>query len=106
VDFKSETWTEQVDGPFDFVLSLQAVHELRHKRHALRLYTQLRSVLSPGAQVLICDHLPEGAHTPRHRVLYLSQEENLAAFSQAGFSSVDVVWSEHDMAFYRARLRD
>jgi SAM-dependent methyltransferase len=104
VDFKSETWTEQVDGPFDFVLSLQAVHELRHKRHAVRLYTQLRAVLAPGAQVLICDHLPEGAHTPRHRVLYLSQEENLAAFAQAGFSVVEVAWSAHDMAFYRARL--
>lgn len=38
--FKTETWPSVVDGPFDFVLSLQAVHELRHKRHAEHLYRQ------------------------------------------------------------------
>jgi trans-aconitate methyltransferase len=104
-DFKTETWAEQVKGPFDLVLSLQAVHELRHKRHAPRLYAQLLSLLSPVAEVVICDHLPEGAHTPRHRVLYMNKDENLAAFAQAGFSKVSVVWSDHDMALYRARVR-
>ncbi len=104
-DFKTETWPELVKGPFDFVLSLQAVHELRHKRHALRLYTQLLPLLSPAAEVLICDHLPEGAHTPRHRVLYMSSAEYLATFAQAGFSHAELVWSEHNMAFYRARVR-
>jgi hypothetical protein len=57
------------------------------------------------AEVVICDHLPEGAHTPRHRVLYMNKDENLAAFAQAGFSKVSVVWSDHDMALYRARVR-
>jgi SAM-dependent methyltransferase len=104
VDFKAESWPELVKGRFDFVLSLQAVHELRHKRHAPRLYAQLRSLLAPGGEVLICDHLPEGAHTPRHRVLYMSTDENVAAFAQGGFNGVDVVWSEHDMAIYRARV--
>jgi trans-aconitate methyltransferase len=102
-DFKTEDWPELVQGPFDLVLSLQAVHELRHKRHAPRLYRQLLPLLSPAAEVLICDHLPDGAHTPRHRVLYMNRDENVAAFEQAGFSSVEIVWSDHDMAFYRAR---
>ena len=104
-DFKTETWPELLEGTFDFVLSLQAVHELRHKRHAPRLYAQLTSLLSPGGEVLICDHLPEGAHTPRHRVLYMNPSENIAAFSQAGFSFVETVWCDHDMAMYRARIR-
>jgi trans-aconitate methyltransferase len=104
-DFKSEAWPGLVKGPFDLILSLQAVHELRHKRHAPRLYAQLLPLLSPSAEVLICDHLPEGAHTPRHRVLYMNADENLAAFAQAGFSKVSVVWSDHDMALYRARVR-
>ena len=103
-NFKTEAWPEVVREPVDFVLSLQAVHELRHKRHAPRLYRQLLPLLSPAGEVLICDHLPEGAHTPRHRVLYMNTDENAAAFAQAGFSRVDIVWSDHDMAFYRARV--
>jgi trans-aconitate methyltransferase len=104
-DFKTAEWPGLVKGPFDFVLSLQAVHELRHKRHAVRLYAQLLSLLSPVAEVVICDHLPEGAHTPRHRVLYMNIDENLAAFAQAGFSNVTVAWSDHHMALFRARVR-
>ena len=104
-DFKTDTWPEEVDAPVDFVLSLQAVHELRHKRHAVRLYRQIVPLLSPAAEVLICDHLPEGAHTPRHRVLYMNTDENAAAFEQAGLSSVELVWRDHDMALYRARVR-
>ncbi len=103
-DFKTDTWASVVNGPFDFVLSLQAVHELRHKRHAERLYQQIVPILAPGAEVLICDHLPDGAHSPRHRALYLSSAENLATFAQAGLGHVEIVWADHHMAFYRARV--
>jgi SAM-dependent methyltransferase len=102
-DFKSETWPAQVSGPFDFVVSLQSVHELRHKRHAPRLYSQVSSVLAPVAELIICDHLPEAAHTPRHRVLYMSIAEYLALFSDAGYADARVAWSAHNMALYRAR---
>lgn len=102
-DFKSDSWPARAGGPFDLVLSLQAVHELRHKRHAPRLYAQLRSILAPVAQLVICDHLPECGPTPRHRVLYMTTAEYLAVLAQAGFRDAEVVWSEHDMALYRAR---
>jgi len=101
-DFKSDSWPGAVGGNFDFVFSLQAVHELRHKRHAPRLYGQVRSVLSSRAEFVVCDHLPEGASTPRHRVLYMTEAENLAALVSAGFRDPAVVWSEHQMAMYRA----
>jgi SAM-dependent methyltransferase len=104
-DFKTDSWPSLVEGPFDFVVSLQAVHELRHKRHAARLYTQVVPLLRPGGEVLICDHLPDGAHTPRHRVLYLELEEKLHALTQAGLVDAQVVWSEHCMALYRARAK-
>lgn len=102
-DFKNELWPSLVEGPVDFVLSLQAVHELRHKRHAPRLYAQLVPLLARGGEVMICDHLPEGAHTERHRVLYLSIPENLQALTEAGLADAEVLWSEHNMALYRAR---
>lgn len=102
-DFKTNTWPSLVAAPVDFVVSLQAVHELRHKRHAQRLYAQLPPLLAPNAEVVICDHLPAGAHTPRHRVLYMELEEKLEALSRAGLRDARVVWSDHDMALYRAR---
>jgi len=102
-DFKVDPWPTQIGGPFDLVVSLQAIHELRHKRHAPHLYRQIRSFLLPGAELLVCDHLPEGAHTPRHRVLYMSTSENLATLEEAGFLDARVVWTGHDMAMYRAR---
>jgi SAM-dependent methyltransferase len=102
-DFRSDTWPRLVSAPVDFVVSLQAVHELRHKRHAVRLYSQLASLLRPCAEVLICDHLPAVAHTPRHKVLYMTQEEKLEALTLAGLVDAKVAWSAHDMALYRAR---
>jgi SAM-dependent methyltransferase len=101
-DFKHDSWPSAAGGPFDFVFSLQAVHELRHKRHAPRLYAQIRSVVSSSAQLVVCDHLPDGAHTPRQRVLYMTVPENLAELTTAGFRDPTVVWSEHHMAMYRA----
>jgi SAM-dependent methyltransferase len=102
-DFKTDSWPSLVRSPVDFVVSLQAVHELRHKRHAARLYAQLAPLLGPSAEVLICDHLPAGAHTPRHTVLYMSTEEKLEALTGAGLIDAKLVWCEHDMALYRAR---
>lgn len=102
-DFKSDTWPSFVASPFDFVVSLQAVHELRHKRHAARLYGQLVPLLGPGAELLVCDHLPDGAHTPRHRVLYMTTEEKLEVLSRVGLLDARVVWNDHNMALYRAR---
>ncbi len=105
-DFKTDSWPRLVRSPVDFVVSLQAVHELRHKRHAARLYTQIASLLGPSAEVLVCDHLPEGAHTPRHRVLYMTAEETLQVLGAAGLVDAKIVWSDHDMALYRARAKE
>ena len=101
-DFKSEAWPEQVGGPFDFIFSHQAVHELRHKRHAPRLYAQIRSLMSPGSVLLVCDHLPDIAPTPRHRALYMGIAEYFAVLEDAGLTDVELLWSGHDMALYRA----
>src|SRR5919106_241316 len=56
--FKSEDWTRRVEGRFDCVVSMQAVHELRHKRHARRLYEQVSQALAVPGVVLVCDHTP------------------------------------------------
>jgi hypothetical protein len=52
--------------------------------------------------IVVCDHLPDGAHTPRHRVLYMTVPETLGVLTRAGFRDPSVVWNEHHMAMYRA----
>jgi ubiquinone/menaquinone biosynthesis C-methylase UbiE len=85
--FKSAEWIECVEGPFDCVVSMQAVHELRHKRHALRLYEQVHQILAANGRVLICDHLPFD-DTPKSIALYMTEEEQTSALSSAGFVQV------------------
>jgi hypothetical protein len=56
--FKAEDWSRRVGGRFDCVVSMQAVHDLRHKRHARRLYEQIHQALNVPGLILVCDHTP------------------------------------------------
>ena len=42
-DFRSEDWTQCLTAPYDAVVSMQAVHEVRHKRHVPKLRTSSRA---------------------------------------------------------------
>jgi ubiquinone/menaquinone biosynthesis C-methylase UbiE len=91
-----------VGGPFDIVVSMQAVHELRHKRHATALYCRVRELLSPGGVFLVCDHLPGKDPSPTRRALYMTLEENRDALAAGGFTQVRCVENSHDMALLSA----
>jgi len=97
--FKSGDWTRRAGGPFDCVVSMQAVHELRHKQHAPRLYEQVHHVLAVPGLILICDHTPFD-DSPRSVVLYMTQEEQLQALSDAGFASVQVELATNGLVLY------
>jgi len=47
-DFKKHNWTDAVPPGFDLIVSLQAVHELRHASRIPKLYSQLHKLLVPG----------------------------------------------------------
>ena len=96
--FKSEDWPKQV-GLFDCVLSMQAVHELRNKRHACRLYEQAYHVLVPGGQIMICDHLPFD-DSAKNTTLYMTEHEQQGALAQAGFSEVRVELRRDSLMLY------
>jgi len=101
-NFKLPSWTSAVSEPFDFILSIQAVHELRHKRHAPMLYAQVRSLLSPTGSFLVCDHLPGEQPSTTRQALYMTIDENLAALAAAGFPAPLCVEAGHDMALFSA----
>ena len=90
--FRDDGWASGL-GQFECIVTQQAVHELRHKRHALALHQAVRQMLSkraPGAQYLVCDHFcgPGGQSDDR---LYMSVEEQRACLRQAGFARVDAL---------------
>ena len=100
-DFRSADWMAHV-GSVDAVLSMQAVHEVRHKRHVPALYERIVSVLRPGGVMLACDHLPGQNPDARKSALYMTTEEQLAALNIAGLRKVTVVFVADGMALYKA----
>jgi cyclopropane fatty-acyl-phospholipid synthase-like methyltransferase len=97
--FKSEDWTRRIAGRFDCVVSMQAVHELRHKRHAPRLYTQVHQVLAVPGLVLVCDHTPFD-DSPRSVALYMTEQEQQQALSDARFADVHVELAMNGLMLY------
>ena len=101
-DFRQPGWTSGL-GTFDAVVTMQAVHELRHKRHAPALYRQVGTVLCPGGSLLTCDHyVGDGAMTDR--ALFMTMDEHEAALHSAGFTNVHVLLQAGGLVLYRGDL--
>jgi ubiquinone/menaquinone biosynthesis C-methylase UbiE len=84
--FKDAEWTSSLEG-FDFVVTHQAVHELRHKRYAPVLHEQVRGVLSANGKYLVGDHYA-GDGGMKNTDLYMTVQEHRDALVGAGFGSV------------------
>ena len=97
--FKSEDWTRRVGGRFDCVVSMQAVHELRHQRHVPRLYEQVYQVLAVPGLILVCDHTPFD-DSPKSIALYMTEKEQQQALADAGFAGVHVELAMNDLMLY------
>jgi SAM-dependent methyltransferase len=98
-DFRSHDWHEDF-STFDAVVSMQAAHELRHKRHLPILLSQTTQVLTPGGVLLYCDHYAEGGQNPD---LMLTRDDQPLALEDAGFGHVRRVLDKGGMALYAAR---
>jgi SAM-dependent methyltransferase len=84
-DFVDAAWTEGL-GTFDAIVTMQAVHELRHKRRAPALYEQARELLAPGGLFVVCDGEPQ-SDSP----LAMTVAEQQAALANAGFTDIEIV---------------
>jgi cyclopropane fatty-acyl-phospholipid synthase-like methyltransferase len=83
-DFTQTGWYRELPS-CDAVVSMQAVHELRHKRHAPGFYAMIRELLRPGGVFLMCDHfVGEGGMSDPD--LYMTPEEQEAALEAGGFA--------------------
>ena len=99
--FREPDWALGLPS-FDAVITHQAAHEVRHKRHLPALHRQARSRLRPGAPYLMCDHYAgEGGMADDQ--LYATVEEQEAALRQAGFGKVERLLQKGGLALFRAR---
>ena len=102
-DFKSEGWREALHPPYSVVVAMQAVHEIRHKRHVPKLYQQIRTVLGPAGCLLVCDHMPKD-DSLRWTSLHMTAQEQLAAMASAGFADVRIDREHEGMYLAVAKL--
>jgi SAM-dependent methyltransferase len=99
-DFREPTWPADL-GTFDAIITQQAVHETRHKRHALPLFQQARTLLLPGGLMLYCDGYlvdPDG----KLAALSLERADQPRVLERAGFVDVRLLHDEGNLALYTA----
>lgn len=103
-DFKSDGWSKGL-GRFDAIVTVQAVHELRHKRHVPALYAAVHGLLSPGGTFLMCDRFLESDGIG-DAALFMTPEEHAAALEQGGFRAPALLLQGDGLVLFRCEKRD
>ncbi len=92
-------WNEGL-GPFDAIVSLQAVHEVRQKERVGPLYAALRRRMTSGGLALICDRYLTPEH-PGDTEMHMTRAEHEAALVQGGFGDVRLLHAAAELAMFR-----
>jgi SAM-dependent methyltransferase len=99
-DFREPTWPANL-GTFDAVVTQQAVHETRHRRHAQPLFQRARTLLVPGGLMLYCDGYLVDPQSPL-AALSLDRADQPLVLERAGFLDVRLLHDEGNLALYSA----
>jgi cyclopropane fatty-acyl-phospholipid synthase-like methyltransferase len=99
-DFRSPDWAAGLTN-FDAVVTMQAAHELRHKRRLPAFLSQVRSCLASGGLFLYCDHYAESASAERQD-LFLSRPDQPLALREANFAEGRTLFDLGGMALLSA----
>lgn len=100
--FKDEQWNKNL-GIFDCVVTMQAVHELRHKQYASKLHCQVRQILRPCGFYLVCDHY-YGSGGMQNDQLYMSISEQRDALHKSGFNHVVQLMKKESLVLHYAAV--
>ncbi len=100
-NLKQDGWETGL-GTYDLVITLQTVHELRHKRHAEGLHRAVHGLLNPGGSYLVCDPYA-GPGGMEDRNLFMTVEEQFAALAAAGYASRESVLEADGLVLILAR---
>jgi len=102
VDFKRAGWTTGL-GSFDAVITMQAVHEVRHKKHVADLHESVRSLLKANGRYFVCDHYI-GRDGMANEALYMTVEEQRNALELAGFNTIRCLLRKGGLVLYSASV--
>jgi len=96
-DFREPAWPVDL-GTFDAVVTLQAAHETRHKRHLVPLLERARTVVAPGGLLLYADHYL----TPETKLPALApaRADQPLALERAGYVEIQLRYEEGNMALW------
>jgi ubiquinone/menaquinone biosynthesis C-methylase UbiE len=99
-DFKCARWSAGL-GSYDAIITMQAVHELRHKKHAPGLHAAVRLLLRPNGRYLVCDHYigPDGM---TNEALFMSIAEQHVALGAAGFKTITCLLEKWGLVLFSA----
>lgn len=98
--FLDESWSHEL-GEFEVVVTLQAVHELRHKNRASKLHSQVKQLLSPDGSYLVCDHF-SGDGGMSNDELFMSVAEQHAAIEFGGFQNIRQLHARGSLVLHHA----
>jgi len=98
-DFKQNGWSANI-GQYDLVVTMQAVHELRHKRYATDLHKSVLKLLSTNGVYLMCDHYV-GEDGMSNQALYMTPIEHVESLNTAGFNLVKVILKESGLVLFK-----
>ncbi|MDQ7969309.1 MAG: class I SAM-dependent methyltransferase, partial [Oxalicibacterium faecigallinarum] len=102
--FRESDWNNELRD-FDFVITHQAIHELRHKQHAPTLHQQVREVLNANGTYLVCDHFC-GEGGMANDQLYMTVQEQVDALKQAAYPYVTQIKKQGGLVLHQACMND
>ena len=87
-DLMQPSWTVELGGPFDAVVSAIAIHNVRHPPRIRAIYEEIAGLLAPGGCFLNCDLLMPAPLDEQLEWLRASGLERVDCFSQEGHTAV------------------
>jgi SAM-dependent methyltransferase len=97
--FLDESWWTALPAPFDAIVSMQAIHEVRNVDRIPRLYSELRLLLRERGVLLIADQVNSDDRQEEH---FLTVKEHEAALFEAGFKGYRQIHAAGDLVLFGA----
>ena len=101
--FLEDGWWESLPRPFDAVVSLQSVHEVRDTKLLPRLYSEIRMLLRRDGLMLVGDQVNDDE---RHEDYLLTLKEHEQLLKSAGFEKFRLVCAASDLAMFAAHRKE
>jgi SAM-dependent methyltransferase len=101
--FLEQGWSESLPRPFDAVVSLQTVHEVRDSALLPKLYRDIRMLLRKDGLLLIGDQVNDDE---RHEDYLVTLKEHEQLLKSSGFEKFRLVCAASDLAMFAANRKE